>query len=114
MLVSVARDSFANNYARIIDGLCHGENLEIALRNIAKCIQVKHLPIYEEECVLGVVAGGRRTDDHSGGIWTLAANTEGGAGRSAQSSQICNGVDYLRLEPGKRTGKEECGGKNSE
>ena len=54
----VVRDSFSNNHARIIDGLCHCENLEVALRKIAKGVQVKHLAIHEKERMLGVVARG--------------------------------------------------------
>jgi hypothetical protein len=64
----------------------HGENLEAALRKIAKRIQVKHLAIHEKKCVFGVVAGARGADYHSGRIWTLPANAKGGAGRSAERS----------------------------
>jgi hypothetical protein len=49
VLVTVVRDSFPDNHARIIDGLCYRESLEIALRKIAKCVQVKHLAIHEED-----------------------------------------------------------------
>ena len=84
VLVTVARDSFSNNHARIVDRLSHGKNLEAALRKIAKRIQVKHLAIHEKKCMLRVVAGGRRADDHSGGIWTLPGNAKGSAGRSAE------------------------------
>jgi hypothetical protein len=76
MFVPVVRDSFADNYARIIDSLCHGENLETALRKIAEAYSGQTLAIHKKECVLRVVAGGRRTDDHSGRIRTLPANTE--------------------------------------
>ena len=93
MFVTVVSDSFSDNYARVIDGLCHRQNLEVALRKIAKRIQVKHLAVYEKKCVLGIVARGRGADDHSGGIWTLPVHAEGSAGRSTQSSQICDGVD---------------------
>jgi len=86
VLITVIRDSFSNNHARIVDRLRHGENFEVALRKIAKRIQVKHLAIHEKKCMFGVVAGGRRADYHSGRIWTLPANAKGGAGRSAERS----------------------------
>ena len=86
VLVTVGRDSFSNNHARIVDRLCQDENLEVALRKIAKRIQVKHLAIHEKKCMFGVVAGGRGADYHSGRIWTLPANAKGGAGRSAERS----------------------------
>jgi len=86
VLVTVARDSLSNNHARIVDRLSHGENLEVALRKIAKGIQVKHLAIHEKKCMFGVVAGGRGADYHSGCIWTLPANAKGSADRSAERS----------------------------
>ena len=56
MLLAVGRDSSANDQARITDRGRDGEDLEVALRKIAKGVEIKYLAVGVKECVLGVVA----------------------------------------------------------
>jgi hypothetical protein len=57
--LSVGSDSVSDNEARIVDALCHIENLKTAIGDVADGVEINHLPIAEKKCV-------RRTVSHGG------------------------------------------------
>ena len=88
MLVAIKRYAFPNDKRAIVDRLCHRQHLEVTIRHVAKEIQIVHLSFDEKEGVFRVVAGGRRPDNHAGGIEILLSGDAGGAGRSTQRPQV--------------------------
>ena len=59
MLVAIGRDSLTDDNAGIADRFRHCQDTEIALRKIAKRVEIKQLAVGVKECVLGVVTRGR-------------------------------------------------------
>ena len=57
MLVTVLGDSVANNDTRIADCSRDRQNFEIALREIAQCVEIEHLIAGIKKGVFGIVAG---------------------------------------------------------
>jgi hypothetical protein len=92
VLLAIGRDSFANDEARIANRLCDRKDGEVARGKIAKRVEIKHLAVGVEERVLGVVARGRGSDDHSGLVVTLPGDAAGRAGSSTECSQIGDAV----------------------
>jgi hypothetical protein len=88
MLVAIQRYAFTNDKRAIVDRFCYRQDLEVTIRHVAKEIQIVHLSFDEKEGVFRVVAGGRRPDDHAGGIEVLLSGDAGSAGGSTQRSQV--------------------------
>ena len=80
MLVSVVGDSIANDDAGIVDRFGDGQDFEVTLRKIAERIEIEHLTVGVKERVLGVVTGERGSNNHPGGVRTLARDAVGRAG----------------------------------
>ncbi len=89
MLVAVASDSLANDETGITDRRRDREHAEAARRKITKCVEIKDLAVGPKERVLGVVARGRRSDNHSGCVTTT---TPGDAVGLACSSTECSQI----------------------
>jgi hypothetical protein len=107
VLLSVEGDPLANNETRVADRRGRRENLEVARRKITKRVEIKHLVVREKERALGVIARGRSSDNHSGGVVALPGDAIGGAGSSTECSQIGDGESYLCLRSGKRNEEKE-------
>lgn len=88
VFVAVVGDSLANNQAGIADRLRDGQDTEIALRKIAKRVEIEDLSVDVKEGVLGVVVRGGGSDDHAGCIGTGAGDSISGARRATKCSQI--------------------------
>lgn len=86
MLVAIGRNSLANNDAGIADRFRDREHAEIALGKVAEGIEIKYLAARVKESMLGVVAHGRGTDDHAGGVGPAGSDAVGGAGGAAERS----------------------------
>ena len=56
--MTVIRDPFANNEARIADARGCRQDLEVALGKIAPRVEIKNLAVRVKKRVLGVVAHG--------------------------------------------------------
>jgi hypothetical protein len=91
VFVAVLGDSVADDHARITDGPRDSQHFEISLGKIAERVQVKHFVFDKKKSVLRIVGSGGRADDHAGSVRAITGDTVGGAGVSAQCSQIGNG-----------------------
>ena len=108
VLLAVQRDSVTDNDAAVINGFGEHQDLEIARGQVAERVQIEHLPLGEKKSVLGVFLGGGRADNHARGVEVLLPGYACGAGRSAERSQIGQGVgEFCRRLP---VGADECGG----
>jgi hypothetical protein len=107
MLVAIFGNSVANDVKGIADCSCDGQDFEIALGKIAQCVEIKHLTIRVQKCVLGVVAHGRGPDNHSSRIATLPGDTTSRARVSTQCSQIDDGEAKLGVNTNKTASKED-------
>ncbi len=107
MLVTVVRNSLANDVKGIADCSCDGQDFEIALGKIAQCVEIKHLTIRVQKCVLGVVAHGRGPDNHSSRIGTLPGDTTSRARAPAERAQIGDAEAQLGVNTNKTASKED-------
>lgn len=107
MFVAVQRDAFPNDEGAIVDRLCHRQDLEVTVGQVAKQIEIVHLPLDVKEGMFGVVSGGGRPDDHAGGIEVLLPGDAGGAGGSTECSQVRKVVAQLRFGARKCREQEE-------
>src|SRR5204863_9669213 len=73
------------------------QNFELALGKITERVEIVHFVADIEKRVFGIIAGGRRTDDHSGSVLAVAGNVVRGGCVTAQRSEIGNGVSELAL-----------------
>lgn len=89
---AVISDAFAGYEARVADGFCDHQNPEVALRKVAKRVEVEHLPIEIEKRVLGVIGRGRLTDDHPGSVGALRADIRRHAAGASESPKVDHGV----------------------
>src|SRR5207248_721966 len=64
MLVTVQRDSFANNVQTIIDRFGDREHLKVALRKIAEEVEIVHLAFDPNERMLRTISDVRRPNNH--------------------------------------------------
>ena len=55
MLIAIQSYTFANDQGAVVDRLCHGQHLEVAVSQVAKEVEIVHLPFGKEKRVLGVV-----------------------------------------------------------
>jgi len=92
VLVAVDCNAFTNNEAAIVDGFGDSQHFEVARGKIAKQVEVVHLTIDSKEGVFGIVGGSGRSDDHPGCVEALSPRDASRAGRSAESSQVSDGV----------------------
>jgi hypothetical protein len=109
--VTVGRDSLADNDAGIADRPRDLKDAEVARRKIAKRVEIEHLAFRVQERVLGVVAHGRRSNNHSGGVGTLPGDTVGRAIISTECSQIGDVEAELRLRSVETDEEEDYCGK---
>lgn len=109
MLVAVVSDSLANDETGITDRRRDRKHAEVARRKITKCVEIKDLAVGPKKRVLGVVARGRGSDNHSGCVSTTTTpgDAVGLACSSPKCSQIGDGIGYLRISSGKRDESEE-------
>ena len=113
MFIAIAGSSVADDDAGIADRSRDLKNAEVARGKIAKSVEIEHLAIRVKEGVLGVVARGRRTDDHTSSVATLSGDAVGRAGISAKCSQVGDGEAELCLDASKTDeDKEYCGKTN--
>ena len=92
MLIAVQRDAFTNDEGAIVDRLCYRQDLKVTIGQVAKQIEIVHLPFNEKEGVLSVVARRGSSHDHAGGIEILLSGDVGRAGRATERSQVCEFV----------------------
>jgi hypothetical protein len=58
MLIPAEGNAFTDDEAAIIDRFRYGQDAEIALRKIAKHVEIKHLAVCIKKSVVGAVAHG--------------------------------------------------------
>jgi len=93
MLVAVVRCPFTNDETGITDRRRDREHAEAARRKITKRVEIKHLPVGPKKRVLGVVARGRGSDNHSGCVSTATPGDAAGlACGSSECSQVGDGI----------------------
>lgn len=84
MLVAVERNPFADNQGTVINCLGDRQDFEVTDGKVAKQIEVVHLPFDEQKGMFRIVARGRRSHDHAGGVEILLPGDAGRAGRAAK------------------------------
>ena len=97
VFVAILGDSVADDDAGIADRSRDRQDLEVALGKIAEHVEIVHFVTDIKERVFGIVAGGRRADDHSGGVLAVAGDVVGGGGVTAECSEIGNRECKLAL-----------------
>jgi hypothetical protein len=93
VLVAVVSYPLANDETGITDRRRDREHAEVAPRKITKGVEIKHLAVGPKKRVLGVVARGRGSDNHSGCVSTTTpGDAVGLACGSSECSQIGDGI----------------------
>ncbi len=99
VLLSAGGSSFSDDETRIADRRGYVQDIEVARGKIAQRVEIEHLPVRIKKRAFGVVAGRRRSDDHSGRVRSVSRHTGGGAGSASEGAQIGDTVTELRLNP---------------
>ena len=68
VLLAIGGNPFASDETCVVNGLGHGQDLEVARRKIADRVEIEHLAICKEERVNGTIRGSGESDDLSGTV----------------------------------------------
>ena len=109
MFLAIGGEAFSDDETRIVNRFRHAQNAKPALGEVAQGIEIEHLPIGEKKGVLGVIAGGRGTDDHAGGVCSAGGNAVGAARGTAECSEIGHAEDGIGLHAGETDEESEDG-----
>ena len=99
VFLPVVRRAFTDDVARVADRFRRGQDFEVTEGKITKRVEIVHLPIHPEECVLGAVTKGRRPDNQPRGIAPHSIDAISCARRAAERSQVSKSVTQLCFGP---------------
>ena len=108
MLIAVQGNSLPHYYGAVVDRLSDRQHLKVTVRQVAKQIEIVHLPVDKQKRVFGIVARHRGADEQPRGIRVLLP---GGAGRSrgpTERPHVREFVAKLRLGSGEGEHEREC------